>query len=349
MKKIIKCSCFLLIFALIWTTIFSRLRLDTNSIRFLYTEPKNSMDVIFIGSSNVYAHFNNTLAFNKYGFTTGLLSTDSMPYEMIKHLLIESQKYQNPKVYVLDLTKLSFDMDTYDEGSIRKSVDSLKQSKNRIDAVTEILTNRNYDKKDYINYYFKFLMYHNRWKNLLSGITPDIPLNYLYKGYLFSTFTEITEPQEDYTWPTKIEKLPEVNEKILRDLIKYIKENNLSNKVIFTIPAKWYIDNLDARLNYAVNILKENNLKVINFTQISDLNINYQTDLYNYNHLNVYGATKFTLYFSKYLKDNYDLPDHRSDTNYSSWASEYERFKTDFKSVTNKDFNDLLNSYESSI
>ena len=67
--------------------------------------------------------------------------------------------------------------------------------------------------------------------------------------------------------------------------------------------------------------------------------------LLNFAHLNVYGATKYTLWFSKYLKENYELPNHKNDVNYSSWSSEYDRFKDNFKKITDKDFNEILLQY----
>ena len=97
-------------------------------------------------------------------------------------------------------------------------------------------------------------------------------------------------------------------------------------------------------MNSAIKILIENNLDVINFNTLEEFNknIDYSHDFYDYGHLNVYGATKYTLYFSKYLKERYDLPDHRDDQKYKSWDEEYESFKGQYKKLTNKDFENLL-------
>ena len=57
-------------------------------------------------------------------------------------------------------------------------------------------------------------------------------------------------------------------------------------------------------------------------------------------------ATKYTLYFSKYLKENYDLPDHRDDKKYNSWKTEYKKFKKQYKKLTKNNFDDLLKEYQ---
>ncbi len=78
---------------------------------------------------------------------------------------------------------------------------------------------------------------------------------------------------------------------------------------------------------------------------MDDFSVNYKTEMLNGSHLNTYGATKYTLYLSKYLNEHYDLPNHKDDSAYTSWENEYVRFKEDFKTFTKKDFNTVLNKY----
>ena len=116
--------------------------------------------------------------------------------------------------------------------------------------------------------------------------------------------------------------------------------------MIFVVPERYFDETFQAKINDAVNIIENNNLKVINCNTLEELNnIDFNIDLQNAHHLNVYGSTKYTLWFSKYLKENYNLPDHRNDVRYSSWDSEYKRFKDNFKKITDKNFDDLLLEY----
>ena len=100
------------------------------------------------------------------------------------------------------------------------------------------------------------------------------------------------------------------------------------------------------KMNDAIRIIKDNGFEVINFNALEDFKyIDFNTDLYNENHINIYGSTKYTLYFAKYLKERYNLPNHKEDKNYNSWNKEYERFKIDFNKLTNKNFKDVVEEY----
>ena len=46
-------------------------------------------------------------------------------------------------------------------------------------------------------------------------------------------------------------------------------------------------------------------------------------------HVNAVGSGKVTSFFEKYLKEHYDLTDHRADPSYSGWDDAYENWKSD--------------------
>ena len=237
MKKIIKSIIFIIIFCVIFKYVSSILWLNPTPISKFYDEPKNSLDVVYIGASNAYVHFNTTLAYKKYGFTTGLISTDSQPPMFIKYFLKEAQKYQKPSLYVIDLVNFMHDDGLIEEVTVRKSLDSMKFSSNRIEALEEALPYLDIDKGEYINYYFSFLKYHNRWKEL-SKINFTKDDEGFYKGYLFSKLTSGIEPQEDYVWNSQKMEISQMNKEVLNELIEYLKSTNL--EVLFVIPKRIY-------------------------------------------------------------------------------------------------------------
>lgn len=344
-KKIIKLILFLFIFAFIWNHIFRILGLIKNPIGYFYDEPRNSLDVVYVGSSNANTSFNTVLAYNLYGFTTGMLSTESQSFINVKYLIKESEKYQKPKLYIVDIAKLADDF-RYLEDGCRKTLDSMKFSLNRIDAINELLYNADIPKSEYIGYYFNFLLYHNHWKtvNIVNFKNQENSWDIYYKGYLFNKITSEIEPQQEFVWSDESFTLQDNNKPILLDLIKYIKDNNLN--VLFVLPNREYWYPQLQMLNDAMSIIRENGLEVINFNALDEFKLNPATDLYNQSHINVYGSTKYTLYFSKYLKEAYNLDDHRNDDLYISWEKDYERFKADFKSITKQDFDKVLEEYK---
>ena len=347
MKKFIKACIFILIFAILFYLVNKMLWLEATPISKFYDEPKDSLDVMYIGSSNVYAHFNTTLAYNLYGYTTGILSTDTQNFLFTKYLIKEAQKYQKPSLYVIDIAKLADDFEDFTEADFRKTFDSMKFSKNRIEAINEILSyKKDATKRDYINYYFSFFKYHNRMKRFPTQNIVGVKC--LYKGYLLDNFNVEIKEQNVFYWSDETSKLQKQNKQILENLIQYIKEENLN--VLFVVPKRYFDTDLNERLNDAIQIIEENNLKVINLNKIEDYNvIDFKTDFYNERHINVYGSTKNTIIFAKYLKENYDLPNHKGDSNYESWEDEYARFKEDFNTLTEKNFDEVLNNYKQQI
>ena len=177
MKKVIKTIIFLFIFGILFRLVFGILWVRT-PIRDFYKEPRNSLDVVYLGSSNAYAHFNTTLAYQKYGFTTGIMAADAMPFLMVEYLIKESEKYQSPNLYVIDIARVADEFGNHSEGDIRKSTDSMRFSYNRIQAINEILSYTDIKKSDYINYYLSYTLYHDRWEDFLRGNLKDE--NYLY-------------------------------------------------------------------------------------------------------------------------------------------------------------------------
>ena len=58
-----------------------------------------------------------------------------------------------------------------------------------------------------------------------------------------------------------------------------------------------------------------------------ELGIDWQMDTVDKgDHLNLTGARKVTRYLGNYLKENYELPDHREEQSYREWNAEADRF-----------------------
>ncbi len=119
--KIIKSIIFIAIFIIIFYFISKLLWILPNAISDFYKEPKDSLDVIYIGPSNVYVHFNSTLAYHLYGYTTGILSSSAEPFIFSKYLIKEAQKYQQPKLYIIDLSRATDIIEPMEERCIKEN------------------------------------------------------------------------------------------------------------------------------------------------------------------------------------------------------------------------------------
>ena len=238
----------------------------------------------------------------------------------------------------------------YKEFNLRDVVDNMKFSQNRTDTIKNFFKYVDLEKSDVEtksknniqNYKYSFLLYHNSWKNLNKN---KFVMETYYKGYLCDELTVQKNPQTKFVWNKdlnnvgNISDLSDTNKEVLKDLVDYIKKEKLN--VLFVVPARVYSKGRVVGLNKAIEILENMGFNVLNFNTMDDFSINYKTEMFNGGHLNTYGATKYTLYFAKYLKEHYKLKDHRKDKKYQSWKDEYVRFKNDFKELTKKNFDDI--------
>ena len=135
MKKIIKCFIFIIIFCLLFHCIFEIFLVKNTGLAFYFEEPKNYYDIVYIGGSNVFAHFNSVLAYDLYGYTTGLLSANSQPFSITENLIEESKKYQNPKLYVIDISRVGENLKEIELSSIRQFTDHLKFSNEKFEIL----------------------------------------------------------------------------------------------------------------------------------------------------------------------------------------------------------------------
>ena len=340
MKNFFKFIIFIIIFIILYCFVFKILWIEKNPISYFYDEPKDSLDVIYIGGSNVHSHFNTVLAYNKYGFTTGCLSSSAQPFIAVQYLIKESEKRQTPNLYIIDISRVADSYSKIEEGAIRKVTDTMKFSKNKLDAINAHLNYSNIKKEDYINYYFSQFLYHDIWKQpWVISFNLGLDKSY-YKGYKMSYDNLVRQKQIKSDYSNDIIELPEENKIVLQKLLNYIKKENLN--VLFIVPKRLYKLEENKKINDAMSIIEENKYNVLNFNLVNDFDVDYSKDFLDFAHLNVYGATKFTLYFSDYLSKNYELPDHRKDKNYLSWEEEYNQLKVNFKKLSGKNFDSLL-------
>lgn len=317
-----------------------------NNIKSFYKEKKNSLDGIYIGSSAVYRYWIPTMAYERHGMCIYGFTSPAQPMCTTKYLVKEALKTQSDAKYIIiELRNIVKDDTLVQESAIRRTVDSMKDSKNRRDAIDKSLKfykdlglKIDYNKN---NYYYKLMKYHGMWDGSIT--VNDLLLKSgksKYKGFVLSKDSFKTVPfPYPLTYPGKL-KIDKNREEILRDLLKYCK--GLKQKVIF-VSSPGYSARADKRMkmNYVMDICQKEGFTAVNFNQEpwkSRINMDWSNDYYEVNHTNIKGAIKYTKYFSDLLKKAYGekLDDHRGDKKYKSWDEAAELLKNDIKKMTKK-------------
>ena len=338
-NNLIRCLIFLLILGIAvfyLNQVFSIAETEESKKNFnqFYSENENSIEGIYFGSSNANRYWSAPLAYHETGMTVYNMGTSGQPFVVVKSLMKEVEKTQNPDLFIVELRWLNRGCDRVSEGGLRKVTDSMRFSKERIECIDEsidfALPGDNDIVDDRTSYYVPFFKYHSRWNG--GDLSFDDLWNRnaksLWKGFTMSegrTFAQ--KPQKPAVYTEKTEKLAPETERMFIELLDYC--DSIDTEVLFVLsPFSAKEDNV-GRLNEAVRIAEERGYPVLNFNTkelVEAVGINWETDFYNSNHANILGAEKYTKYLANYIAEHYDMEDHRGDPAYKSWDESYESY-----------------------
>lgn len=109
---------------------------DIANIHGFYQEPKDSLDVVLMGPSELYADYAPTLAWQEYGYTSYDFSIGGIQGNLYPSVLIEVLKGQNPKLVVFNVSGFYWgDWAFDDEVAMHKWIDHMPWSVNKIETI----------------------------------------------------------------------------------------------------------------------------------------------------------------------------------------------------------------------
>lgn len=287
--------------------------------RAFYEQPKNSIDILAVGSSHVHCGINTAELWGKYGYAAYDFSAAEQPLWITYYYLKEAYKTQSPKLVVLDVFSAARFKEDYHYAWLDESIYGMKFSKNKLDMMKVSI------ESDRIKEYFPdFLTYHSRYidpnKEDLVNIFGSRKAKEAYKGY--TPGYNVVDQSEAFGGWDELENyhLTEKSRKYLGKIIELTKEQG-SELCIIVVPY-----NLDERDNITydeiASIAESEGIEFINFNErLEDIEIDKSTDFNDHTHLNFRGSVKFTDYLGEYLQMRYAdvLINKRGMDGYESW------------------------------
>ena len=358
LTRFIKAAVFLLIFFFLLFGISYILRpvitVEENNEKLnllgYYAEPENTIDVLYFGSSDATVYWMPFEAYKQAGFTSYTYGKSMMRASMFEDLLNEALKYQKPQLAVISLRTILDSSDTVEETALRSVTDSLPYtSPNRWKMISRnrgkiVLTSNSVENGgtgepdtglfSLLPFYFDIWKYHDNWQYVWKdsfnfGRIGEFTSN--TKGFLLRTW-RIPQTREAVDFSdTATLPISESAETALRNMMKTAGEKGID--LLFVMSP--YCESSEDRMRYntAAALIRESGYKSVDFNEFyAEIGINDRTDYYDSRHLNTIGAAKYTDYFIQYLKENYDLPDHRGDERWSFWQEgipDWETIKSD--------------------
>ena len=265
-------------------------------------EPDNSLDVFFVGDSEIYASVIPMNLWQEYGITSFCCGTEGQRICYTEYFIKECLKKQSPELIVLEAHCL------YKEFS---SGDRIMQE---------------------IDHVFPLLKYHKRWKSL-TWKDLDFKSEYSYhdasRGYVF--YDHIDPAIIDgYMAPSDSEeKIPEKNIKYLERIKKFCDDRNVE-LMLLSVPStiNWSMP----RHNYIYNLCNEMGIEYVDLNVITDeLKIDWNNDTHDKgDHMNYNGAFKVTEYIGDLLADKGYFVDHHGDDYYYLWDVDADFFNNSY-------------------
>ena len=327
-KNLIRSVVFLLLLALVVVGVQSILNIGSNrsyqAQRGFVKEPKNQMDGVLIGASNVHAFFQPPFIWNKYGFAIYSYSVDALSPWAYKHMIIEAQKTQPDALYIIVLN--SFKDMIPSVSSIHWSADYFPWSANKtrmIEALTKAADVTGLDKMEY---YFPIIRFHARWTELETW-----DLDHHVDGMkgaltLFSSYLRNSKNMTDlYSYTDGMEELSESQTECMEDLLDYCDEEQI-NALFVTVPQAISDETVLGQLNELESLVQERGYDCLDLMDPAVTGIQPAIDFYNEQHTNVHGSLKVSKYLADYLAENYAFTDKRGLPGWESWDESVELY-----------------------
>jgi len=305
---------------------------DVDIISGFYSEEENSLDMVYIGGSASFVYYAPLRAWEQNGISSYNYGNNTIQLDVYKYMIKEVLKTQKPKLIVLDARALEYrDTDMKpNEIYYRNTLMGMPFSKNKIEFINDVIgkfiekeklaENSSSAEPNLFSYYFDIIKFHSSVANS-SFVKAFKMMNNKYehpfKGFYFVPKWEI---QKKENYKTENIVLPsKETESIFNDLLDYL-DTIENTEFLFIVSPFIQTSNRKERLNYFENVIVErghNFMDANDYTE--EMKLDYSKDLYNESHINIFGAEKYTDFLVDYMKENYNLPDHRNEKEYSSW------------------------------
>ncbi|MBQ9549937.1 MAG: SGNH/GDSL hydrolase family protein [Lachnospiraceae bacterium] len=271
----------------------------TEKLHSFEEEVPDTIDVVFAGNSEVYRSFSPLQIFKETGITSFLLSDSALRLCDAAVLIRTSFDSQTPAVVVLEADTIFSDAYTHKDGYALPT--------NFIEDILPIF-----------HYHTVYKASHP--ENIFVSADPK-EKNHALRGFVETKEAVPYTGPADYMGVGDPVGINEESKKYLAEIRKLCEEKNVPLVLVAAPNAKnWTYSKNEALTEYA----EKYGIDFIDLNMhLDDMGIDWETDTMDGgNHMSFEGSKKTTGFIEEYLRDNFDLPDHRGDPKYSGWEKD---------------------------
>lgn len=317
--RILAAAVFLLVFALLFTLLSDVLR--GRGVSDFYRQKRNSLDVLFLGSSHMLNAVSPMELWREYGIASYNLAENGQLLPVTYYVLMDALDRQDPELVVVDIYKIVQDTLFDTKSYLHTSIDGMPLGRGKLRTVYGLLP-----AGERTEFLFDIVLYHDRWKELgdLENTDRDPDL----RGYVPLYTVEDRRGFELLPAGATADP-PETAVDYLRRIVEHCRERDVELLFVaapFTTPVP---DDMDRqqRVNAAAELAQAWGVPFLNLMyRLDDMGFDMGADMADMYHANVSGMRKITGYLGGYIAENYRIPDRRDDSRYASWDEACERY-----------------------
>lgn len=278
--------------------------------------PEDSVDVLFLGSSNLMSGLNPVQLWEETGIQSYNLCSRAQTFPFAYEYLKDALRTQTPKCVVLDAYSVFSDKwynglaNSEFHFGINMDNLSLESKLDLLDPYVE--------KEERLSYIFPLLKNHNYYKTWEN--TEDVT-DQIFMGYCFADSHEYFEAP---VYTDMVTPMGETDTIYLTKIIELCQENNIDLYVIKTPVV--YSDEEHSVLNGVKQLCEQYQVEFYDMTSdAADWGFNYNDDMLNFFHNNTTGAAKVTTRLGGILSERYDFSTSSTHQYSYVWQEEYDR------------------------
>lgn len=313
-KELIKISIFIFIFLIVFhfiSYLFKPSSYNLRNIGGFYGEKRNSLDIVYLGGSACFVYWEPLKVFEEYGITSYNFAADAIQPEIYQFLTKEVFKYQNPKLILIDARAFQYKDEVVkandtiaNDVSYRNFLTAMPFSYNKYNFIEENVPK--YLNENTLSYHFDLIKYHSNrdiyGKDQIKMMIKKY--KHPFKGFYF--VPDAYRMEKKYQETKKITPISNNTKKILEKLLKYLKRTN--QEALFVVSPYIETSKEKEQFNYISTIVKKYNYNFLDTNDYyEEMKVDFDTDFYNYNHMNILGADKYTTFLAKYIIKNYKI------------------------------------------
>ena len=271
-----------------------------------YGLEKNSVDVVFLGSSMIGCALDPYQLSEETGLTCVNMGVSGSTYSVREAFLNEILKTQDIKLLIVETWRYT-QWPEMDIDNALYSIGGMRFSKNKLDLILDIpLLSDKYDRFELL---FPFFAFHGRWNELSSN--DKTPLNDFKAEYSWwndGGHLWINPQPEIEENPGTRQELTDIQAKYLNDIITGARDNDI--EILFFNPQNPDIHHDDyERLNAINDYLREYGVPYIEGNNEADLVAwtDTRVDFCDTHHTSLSGTYKVTRYVADYINKHYNI------------------------------------------